>query len=69
MIERTNVRVLHLGDMEKAILTDRRSAKLSKRGEDYREVTYWFRESFKPHAKRHNRNNRRKAREILNKTV
>ena len=54
--------------MENAIVTDRRAAKLSKRGEDYREITYWFRESFKPHAKNQNRKNRRKVREILKKS-
>jgi len=55
--------------MDKAIVTDRRAAKLHKRSEDYREITYWFRESFKPYAKAHNRNNRRKAREILKKEL
>jgi len=53
--------------MEKAIVTDRRAAKLAKRGEDYREITYWFRESFKAYAKAHNRRNRRQVREILKK--
>jgi hypothetical protein len=53
--------------MEKAIVTDRRAAKLAKRSEDYREITHWFRESFKPYAKAHNRRNRRRVREILKK--
>ena len=53
--------------MEKAIVTGRRAAKLAKRGEDYREITYWFRESFKEYAKAHNRRNRRQVREALKK--
>jgi len=52
-----------------AIVTDRRAAKLSKRGEDYREITYWFRESFKPYAKAQNRRNRRNTRRILKDSV
>ena len=53
--------------MEKAIVTDRRAAKLHKRSEDYREITHWFRESFKPYAKAQHRRNRRQTREILKK--
>jgi hypothetical protein len=55
--------------MDKAIVTDRRAVKLHKRDEDYREVTYWFRESFKPYAKAHNRRNRREVRKILKKEL
>jgi len=55
--------------MEKAIVTDRRAVKLHKRGEDYREITYWFRESFKPHAQAQNRRNRRETREILRQSA
>lgn len=55
--------------MDNAIVTDRRAAKLVKRAEDYREVTYWFRQSFKPYARAHNRSNRRKVREILRKSA
>jgi hypothetical protein len=51
--------------MNKAIVTDRRAAKLSKRAEDYREITYWFRESFKGYAKAHNRRNRRQTKQEL----
>ena len=53
--------------MDKAIVTDSRAAKLSKRNEDYREITYWFRKSFKSHAKIQNRKNRRQVRDILKK--
>jgi len=48
-----------------AAVTDRRAAKLLGRDEDHREITHWFRESFKPHAKRQNRRNRRAARRAL----
>lgn len=51
--------------MDKATVTDPKAAKLYKRGEDYHELTYWFRESFKPYAKAHNRKNRRATREEL----
>jgi hypothetical protein len=52
-----------------AAVTDRRAAKLLGRDEDYREITYWFRESFKPHAKAQNRRNRRNARRVLKGSV
>jgi hypothetical protein len=55
--------------MEAIELTDRRAAKLLGRSEDYREITYWFCESFKSYAKAHNRRNRRKARAILKKCL
>ena len=55
--------------MEKAIVTDPRAAKLHKRAEDFREITHWLRESFKPHAKVQNRKNRRETRKILKKEL
>ncbi len=55
--------------MKNEVNTDRRTAKLSKRAEDYREMTHWFGESFKPYAKAHNRRDRRKTRMILRDSV
>jgi hypothetical protein len=52
-----------------AAATDRRAAKLLGRDEDYREITYWLRESFKAHAKRQNRRNRRTVRRVLQGSV
>lgn len=42
-----------------------KAAKLHKRSEDYREITFWFGGSFKEAAKRQNRRNRRQTREAL----
>ena len=52
-----------------AKVTDPRVAKLLNRDEDYREITHWLRESFKPHAKAQNRKNRRVARRVLQGSV
>jgi len=52
-----------------AVVSDRRAAKYLGRDEDHREITYWFRESFKPYAKAQNRKNRRAARRVLQGSV
>jgi hypothetical protein len=46
-------------------LTDPRTARHLNTDEDYREITFWFRKSFKPYARLANRKGRRAARRLL----
>ena len=44
---------------------DARAAKFLGLDANFKEITYWFGESFKPYAKAQNKKNRRKTKKIL----